>query len=303
MVNDLQITSIFSTPIAEVLSVLDEVFGPGHDQTWFAWKHVDNPWGPSFGWVAIDRTGVVGVRLFMPWELTINERRIRAVRPVDTAVVQRARGRGVFRELTSHAIAAVTNDPDVQLIFSTPNENSRPAYAAMGWSVLEAIAHGARPVMPGRIASLDHTDAAFDAFDYPVAKSDRLSTLRNARVMRWRYSARSGLSYATARLRSGEAPNAIVYRIVARLGVRFLVVEELAGTINDRHLLVRSVARHEGARALLFSRGSGALEVIPGVALRCGASVLAVRLVKEIAADPTRLECWALTIGDLEHVI
>ena len=302
-VNNFQIVSIACIPIAEILSVLDQTFCSGHDETWFAWKHVDSPWGPSFGWVAIDRTGVVGVRLFMRWKLMLNERIIQADRPVDTAVVPRARGRAVFRELTRFAIATVKEDPNVDLIFNTPNKNSRTRYARMGWNVLEAIAHGARPVIPGRIASVESTDAAFDAFDHAVAKSDRLSTRRNARVMRWRYNARSGLLYTTARLRHGEAPNAIVYRIVTCLGIRFLVVTELTGTINDRHLLVRSVARQERARALLLATGTGALELIPGVTLRCGGSVLAVRPLKEVIANPTRLDSWALTIGDLEHVI
>ena len=66
------------------------------------------------------------------------------------------------------------------------------------------------------------------------------------------------------------------------LSVLDLVVTELTGTINDRHLLVRSVARQERARALLLATGTGALELIPGVTLRCGGSVLAVRPLKEV---------------------
>jgi hypothetical protein len=124
--NNLQIVSIGCIPIAEILSVLDQTFGSGHDETWFAWKHVDSPWGPSFGWVAIDYTGVVGVRLFMRWELVLNGRIIQAVRPVDTAVVPRARGRGVFRELTKFAIATVKEDPNVDLIFNTQTRTAIP---------------------------------------------------------------------------------------------------------------------------------------------------------------------------------
>ncbi len=33
----------------------------------FAWKHQDNPFGPSPSWVAVDGDGVVGVRMFMRW--------------------------------------------------------------------------------------------------------------------------------------------------------------------------------------------------------------------------------------------
>ena len=100
------------------------------------------------GWVALGPEGVLGVRLFMRWDLEWGARRIRAVRPVDTATVPQARKRGVFKSLTRLAVAAVVEDPEIDLIFNTPNEQSRPGYAKLGWTILPPLAHGIWPVWP-----------------------------------------------------------------------------------------------------------------------------------------------------------
>ena len=36
----------------------------------FAWKHDENPFGPSMGWVAEDPGGIAAVRLFMRWDFS-----------------------------------------------------------------------------------------------------------------------------------------------------------------------------------------------------------------------------------------
>src|SRR4029078_7629835 len=95
-----RIVALERVALPAVLEVLDQSLGPGHDPAWFAWKHVENPFGPSWGWAALDGERVVGVRLFMRWGLRRGGRDLEAARPVDTATAPEARGRGVFRELT-----------------------------------------------------------------------------------------------------------------------------------------------------------------------------------------------------------
>lgn len=298
-----EIVPITEVPLDEVLAVLDQTFGPGHDEAWFKWKHINNPFGQSLGWVAVGEGCVLGVRLFMRWRLQWAERKVEAVRPVDTATTASARGRGVFRELTQFAVGAVRNDHQIDLIFNTPNANSRPGYERMGWSILPPIAHGVRPVLPGRIAGIDTTDTAFAAFDQFVPEPGRLTTYRSAEVMKWRYNNRYRVSYERACLRQSGAANGVIYRIVKRRGIRLLVVNELVGMPNERRLLVRSVARHEGALAAMAATGVGALNFVHGSMIRRGRSILAVHPLREVGFDITYLNCWALTLGDLEGTI
>ncbi len=301
--NAFEIVPITEIPLDEVLAVLDQTFGPGHDESWFKWKHIDNPFGQSLGWVAIGEDGVLGVRLFMRWQLQLAGQKVEAVRPVDTATTASARGKGIFRELTQFAVRSVLNDHQIDLIFNTPNENSRPGYARMGWTILSPIAHGVRPVLPGGTAGIDTTDTVFEAFNQFVPEPGRLTTYRSPQVMKWRYNNRYRVSYARACLRQSGEANGMVYRIVKRRGIRLLVVNELIGTPRERPLLVRSVARHEGALAVMAATGVGALDFIQGPKLKRGRTFLAVRPLRNLEADVTNLKRWALSLGDLEGTI
>src|SRR4029077_13661343 len=99
----------------------------------FDWKHRENPFGESPGWVAVDGTRVVGFRTFLRWELEDGAGATRtAVRAVDTATHPDYQGRGIFRALTLLAVEEMTAE-GVEFVFNTPNDKSRPGYLTMGW--------------------------------------------------------------------------------------------------------------------------------------------------------------------------
>ena len=105
----------------------------------FRWKHIDNPFGPSPSWVAVDGDRMAGFRTFLRWEFrTAMGDVVRAVRAVDTATHPDFQGRGVFTTLTMRAIDDLRAE-GVPLIFNTPNEKSRPGYLKMGWSQIGAL--------------------------------------------------------------------------------------------------------------------------------------------------------------------
>lgn len=300
---DFDIVPLRNVPIDDVLDVLNQSLGTRHDKAWFSWKHLDNPFGRSLGWAAVGTDGLLGVRLFMPWQLRLHGRDLSAVRPVDTATAMRARGRGIFKALTQHAVAAASQQAGVSIIFNTPNRNSRPGYVKMGWSLLPPISHGIWPAWPGRVAQLATDDSVFEAFDEVGPDAGRMSTSRSARVMRWRYDGAAGISYGMARLRQSDAPNGVVYCVSTRRGVRILVLQELVGAPRDRRYLLNSVARLERAWAFMASTDLGALPLCQGASLRRGHSVLAVRPLAPLPLDPMKLDSWALTLGDLEATI
>ena len=76
---------------------------------------------------------MVGVRLFMRWDLEAAGRRLRAVRAVDTATDPDFRGRGIFRTLTLELLRALEAANEVDLVFNTPNGSSKPGYLKMCW--------------------------------------------------------------------------------------------------------------------------------------------------------------------------
>jgi hypothetical protein len=142
---------------ADILRLLCHTLGWVNDdrhRALFAWKHRDNPFGASPGWVAFDQEGLVGLRVFMRWVFRMGDEWITAVRAVDTATHPRARGRGIFRAMTMHGVQELSA-AGVGWVFNTPNDQSAPGYLSMGWQRVGRLPATFRPVLRGvpRLAS------------------------------------------------------------------------------------------------------------------------------------------------------
>lgn len=110
-----------------------------HYEAFLAWKHQQNAFGASPAWVALDEDRVVGYRTFLRWRFVDDAGRVlRAVRAVDTATDPAYRGQGIFRRLTIEAVADLTRSGDA-FVFNTPNDQSRPGYLSMGWSIVRRV--------------------------------------------------------------------------------------------------------------------------------------------------------------------
>ena len=124
--------------------------GPTGENTaaFFEWKHQENPFGQSPGLVAHADGRLVGVRLFLRWELRAGDRTLHAVRAVDTATDPEFQGQGIFRRLTLGLLQQLDEGGDLDLVFNTPNANSRPGYLKMGWQDVGSIPVKLSPVRP-----------------------------------------------------------------------------------------------------------------------------------------------------------
>ena len=116
-------------------------------ETFFRWKHIDNPFGSSKMIVAVDQGKIIGLRTFMRWQWVRGEERISAVRAVDTATDPAYHGKGIFTKLTMQAVTECTEE-GVGLVFNSPNSSSMPGYVKMGW-----YANGKMPLLiaPGSL--------------------------------------------------------------------------------------------------------------------------------------------------------
>ena len=86
-------------------------------------------------------------RTLLRWELAADGSTLHLVRAVDTATDPDYQGRGLFRRLTMEAVDELTAD-GVDAVFNTPNEQSRPGYLKMGWSVLGRPTLMVQPTSP-----------------------------------------------------------------------------------------------------------------------------------------------------------
>jgi GNAT superfamily N-acetyltransferase len=321
---------------AAVLQLLTDTMagGPTGERTagFFAWKHENNPFGPSLALVAEADDRIVGFRTFMRWRFVRHGHAVHAVRAVDTATHPDHQGRGIFRRLTLAALEAAA-DSDIDLVFNTPNSRSLPGYRKMGWSAVGAVPIAirvARPVafarglrhrtaaarvaplppidLPPLAAVLDDradVEALLDAADQP---SDRLRTDRDADYLHWRYAQVPGLDY-----------RALVHRVDGRLRGLAIGRPRWRGRLVELTLsevIVPSGDRATARRLLSTVAACGVDHVATYLAgwptaervrRRAGyvnmpgqTMTLVARSVDPDVGVQTSLDDWALSLGDLE---
>lgn len=186
--------------VALLRASLGEELLPKSESFW-NWKHVDNPFGKSPLSVAMHNDKVVGVRAFMQWRWEGGGKSFRALRAVDTAVHPDYQGFGIFTKLTLGLIDACRKE-GFDLIFNTPNHKSRPGYLKMGW-----VAKGKLPIRIRFIAGtgeasveslLMPVDLAIDRFfdgDFTLRTGDFLRAPVSKRYLLWRYHQVPGQKY------------------------------------------------------------------------------------------------------------
>ncbi len=129
-------------------------------EEFWAWKHQANPFGRSYGNMALDPSvadaegcpRVVSLRVLLRWRFRSPDGAIvPAARAVDTATHRAYQRRGLFSRLTQRAIADLTVD-GTRLIYNTPNAKSLPGYLKMGWRMVDKRSLLMRPLRPLRMA-------------------------------------------------------------------------------------------------------------------------------------------------------
>lgn len=295
---------------------------PFHERL-FRWKHEQNAFGTSPGWLALDGDRLLGFRIFLRWAFERPDgTSARAVRAVDTATHPDARGRGVFRTLTLHGLEALERD-GVDFVFNTPNDQSRPGYLKMGWVELGPVPIGLVPARLASLPALRGARAPADLRSIPVPggrdarevladaaavaellggrhREDTYRTAWTPERLAWRFGL-ADLHYRAVTLGRDVAEGVAIFRVRRRgtateATVAEVLVPEQAPRSARR--LVRLAARASGADYALVTqrRRRNPAGAIP-VPAQVGPRVTWRALNQPVA--PT-LGTWDLTAGDLE---
>ena len=310
-----------------VLALLADSLGWARDDTFadfFDWKHAQNPFGASPAWLAVADGEVVGFRTFLRWEFEHPDGRPRrAVRAVDTATAPAYQGRGVFRRLTLAAVEDLTAE-GVDFVFNTPNDNSRPGYLRMGWSVVGRLPlvvrvrgiGGALRMRASRVAaerwpvaSAVGDDAAALLADDRLpsllahrAPATGLRTRRTPEHLRWRYGL-AALGYRALALDDDPAAGVAIFRLRRRghaveAGISDVIVP--AGDAAAERRLLRTVARRSGADyAIRIGRPGTAVPRAGFVPFPRQGPLLTYRPLADASAPPA-LADLDFALGDVE---
>lgn len=297
---------------AAVLDLLRVSLAKGADplyEGFFRWKHEQNPFGASPSWVAVADGQVVGFRTFMRWEFLRDGQVVRAVRAVDTATAPEFRGQGIFSRLTLTAVQDLRAE-GVDMVFNTPNEQSRPGYLKLGWQLvgrLPVLLRPRTPVVAPRILRARTAAALWSeptSAGEPVGSAtglsgvladsagvtDGIQTRRSDDYFAWRYGFEP-LHYRVLHSAHGCA----IFRVRRRGAAIEAVIAELsAGAPSRRRRVVAAVLRATRADYAIMI-GEPALWAIPvpgmGPTLTC--------LPLSATAAP-HLSSWRLQMGDVE---
>lgn len=141
-------------------------------ESFWRWKHIDNPFGVSPVLLAFDGDKLVGLRAFMRWQWQHAGNILPAFRAVDTGTHPDYRGKGIFSRLTKQLVAELKESEQPSFIYNTPNDKSKPGYLKMGWEVL------GKPQVIGSVAFSYSGDAPrrFEAYHRELQSLD-FSTL------------------------------------------------------------------------------------------------------------------------------
>jgi GNAT superfamily N-acetyltransferase len=291
------------------------------DAKFLTWKHVENPFGESPMWVALDGDRVVGFRSFMRWEfVTAGGSIVRAARAVDTATDPGYQGRGIFTQLTQTAITALP-DAGVDLIFNTPNAKSLAGYRKLGWSEVgrlpvavmptswrfplvvvtarQAAGRAPLPAGAGERPAEVFADPAVDGLLASQPAPRGLGTHRTRAYLLWRYG-NEALGYRAVLADGGVERGVAVFRVRRRGWATEAVLCDVLvpdGDASVGRVLARRVA-HLGRADYVLRIHGGAVTADPFVRIPRIGPVLACRSLGMQA--PTQLARWKLTMGDIE---
>lgn len=273
-------------------------------------------------WVAVAGDRVVAFRTFMRWCFTSADGAlVPAARAVDTATDPDYRGRGLFSRLTLGALTDLRAD-GAHFVFNTPNDQSRPGYLKMGWTVVARIPVAVMPThlrsilamrrsrVPASTTSIatragsDPATALADGASVEALLATQppaagLATPRTCDFMRWRYGFEP-LRYRMTLLGSSPADGFAVFRLRRRgAAVEAVLCDVLAPGADPRaeRELVRAVARTAVADYVL--RVDRRL-VSPGPLVRIP-RVGPLLTIRSLDASPPPLpSSWSITAGDIE---
>lgn len=307
----------------QILALLQSSLGWLADEQharFYRWKHVENPFGPSYGWVAVDGGRVVGLRLFLRWEFRVGDEVVRAVRAVDTATHPDYRGQGIFRRLTLHGLEELER-AGVAFVFNTPNDQSRPGYLAMGWQIVGRLPVRMRPRSPAVLRRLLRARVAAELSSLPTSvggpagdvladpaiaeqletsqqaqRPRQLTTNRTASYLAWRYG-HEPLAYRAV-APSGRPRDGV---LIFRLRRRGPATEAVVADVLDPSPRLRGRdaaqalwrARCDHLVALTGTPGLPATLPMPGVGPLLTARTLT-------APAPQAVAGWDLSMGDVE---
>jgi N-acetylglutamate synthase-like GNAT family acetyltransferase len=314
--------------IPAIVNLLKSSLGEGlmlKSETYWRWKHVDNPFGRSPVLIAVEGSLIVGVRAFMCWKWEKEKQSVHAVRAVDTATHPDFQGRGIFSTLTK-ALLKKCEEQNVAFVFNTPNQKSLPGYIKMGWREagrLPVRVSVRRPVaiLRGIILKRSGEDnyssigSQLSWMNNPSLENllekhrqrfnGSFTTAHSANSLKWRYQDVPVADYFVEGLESkGNLDALFFYRLKqGRFGKEFRITDYFSSSEDaDRSIkpIVADIAKKHEVDFVTIEGLTGA-SILPGLNFSRKGPIVTVRRVTALEDESMKqFTHWRPSVGDLE---
>lgn len=234
----------YDQDIPEIIELLNNNFDSTHTKNNFIWKHLENPFGKSYGLLAIDNGQIVGLRMFMRWEFLSDKKVIKGIRPVDTCTDHKYRGHGLFKKLTLEGLENLKTENSI--IFNTPNSNSKPGYLKMGWSEIENGEIYKLGILNIFVKSQKFDIINSSKINLPKLNTDFSGTLISSDFLKWRYKSDE---FKIAQFEDGGI---IIYKLSKLKGIKTIILYDSFENTKKLKNYVSSISRFENTKMIYF---------------------------------------------------
>ncbi len=316
----MNIRSSNTSDIPNIIQLLKASLGESlmpKSETYWQWKHIDNPFGTSPVWVAEENGQLIGVRAFMQWQWQKDSKTFRAIRAVDTATDPKHQGKGIFKKLTLGLLEQCKAE-GIDMVYNTPNHQSKPGYLKMGWEevgklpiqlsikkplqIVKAKINKARET---RFLTLEDKDkevkydlkSCLTEFNFSFAATPCWKTNFNLAYLNWRYAAIPNIPYYG----HYNEKAAVIFRLKSgALGVEFRVCDVFGEETAVKNLL--SELYYNCEFDYMSINGFSPIK-LPGILkknLPLGPDVTIRTLAQEDLNEFKKFNNWQPGLGDLE---
>lgn len=301
----MEIRNATNGDISEIVALLKLSLGENlmpKSETFWRWKHIDNPFGKSPVLLAFEKEQLIGVRAFMRWEWKRDSTVFKAVRAVDTATHPDYQGKGIFKKLTLQLVDQSRKE-GVDFIFNTPNKSSKPGYLKMGWSEFGRMPISIRPLISfGKKASdigsryrIDSSSmTAWMAQKGPGVDNGNLVTNGSSSFLQWRYVDNPNVTYHSF----FDITYIVIFRLKpGRFGTELRICDFQRTSTFDRKSFRSQLVKVAKELGATFITWSGHLLHLSSLNLKLGPVITVHPLSSN---NSLSFDFWKPTLGDLE---
>lgn len=227
----------YDEDLEQIIPLIQKNLDSTYTSNFFRWKHLENPFGKSYGLLALDGEKIIGLRMFMFWVFNTQKGKVKAIRPVDTVTAENYRGQGIFKKLTLEGLQNIFDE--YEIIFNTPNKNSLPGYLKMGWSKIENLDCFRVGLINPFANSSSFLSILIDQLNFNEDNLNYQSrTMLSEEFLKWRYK---DSMYQVVHFPSEG--NYIIYKKSKINNIPSLIIYEIIGHPAQQGVILNSLAK------------------------------------------------------------